>query len=140
MGEVHRLPDGRFFRVEAVPQHMVFAPVIPAGELDPLQKRRIAGPQQPPHGGAALGGVVIRQGKDIKARRPYIAQEGSRRVRAVGIQGVHVQIRPCKGVRLHKFSSVSFVCHCMSVLIILQNPPCDKRCRSCIISHLCGMI
>ena len=109
VGKGHRLPNGRLAPVEAVAQHVVFPPPVLAGELHAPDKRRIPLPQQRPHGGASLGGVVIRQGKEVKPRLAHAAQKRLGRVRAVGIYGVHVQIRFFIGALFHKRRHLSSV-------------------------------
>ena len=111
VGIGHRLPDGRPVRVEAVAQHMVLAPPIPAGELHPADKRRVPGPQQSSYGGTALGGVMVGEGEQVQPGGADVLQQALRGVRPVGIYGVHVQIRFLKADSFHNYGAHSFFIH-----------------------------
>ncbi len=113
VGIGHRLPDGGLVRIEAVPQHMVLAPPVPAGELHPADKHRIPGPQQSPYGGAALGGVVVGEGEQVQPGGAHILQQALRGVRPVGIYGVHMQIRFLKAEPLHGRGALPSYIHSM---------------------------
>ena len=108
VGKVRRCPDGGLFRIKAIAQHMVLSLSILTGELDALHKGRIPGLQQGPHGGAALGGIVVRQGENVQPGRPNSLQKSPGRICTVGIHAMHMQVRAVKGCLLHRAASRSF--------------------------------